>query len=117
MNLIVHVRNVNYERLAVLVEHALYGKRAEVLCIVLSNLLTVHRESLLEIAVTIEEADATHVDVRVRSLLHVVTGEHTETARINLNHLVDTVLHAEVGNRGTSCVRLNVHIVAEQLVY
>ena len=42
VNLIVHVRNINYQWLAVLVENALYWERVEVLCVVLGNLLTVH---------------------------------------------------------------------------
>ena len=79
VNLIVHVRHVDNHWLAVLVEHALYRERVEVLCVVLGNLLTVHRESLLEVAIAIEETYTAHVNVGVGSLLHVVAGEHTET--------------------------------------
>ncbi len=61
VHLIVHVGNVNNQRLAVLVENALNGQRIEVLCIILCNLLAIHRQSLLEIAVTIEETNGTHV--------------------------------------------------------
>ena len=117
VNLIAHVRYVNNHRLAVLVEHALYWQRVEVLSVVLSDLLTVHRQSLLEVAVTIEETYTAHVYVRVRSLLHIVACKHTETTRVDLHNLVDTVLHTEVSHRWTCCVWLNIHVVAELLVY
>ena len=116
MNLIVHVRHIHNNGVAVLIEHALDGQRVEVLCVIVGYLLSVHAERLLEVAVAIEEADGTHVDVAVRSLLYIVAGEHAETARIDLQHLVDSILHAEVGNRSTFLVGLNVHVGAEHLV-
>ena len=93
MNLIVCVRHVNYEGIAVLVELAHEGKSIEVLCLILGNLLSVHAQRLCEIAETIEETDGAHVYIAVRSLLQIVTCEHSETSGINLQHVVQSVFH------------------------
>ena len=98
MNLIIHIGHVNNNGVAILVEHALDGQRVEVLSIVVSNLLAVHAERLLEVAVAIEEADGTHVNIAVRSLFHIVAGKHTQTTRVDFQHLVNTILHTEVSH-------------------
>ena len=79
MHLVVGVRHVDDERITLTVELALDGQIVEILRLVVSNLLSVHRQALCEITETIEETDGTHIDVGVGSLLHVVTGKHTQT--------------------------------------
>ena len=116
MNLIVGIGHIDHHRIAVFVELTLNRQRAEVLHIVVGNLLTVHRQALREVATTIEETDGAHIDVRVGSLFHIVTGQHTQTARIDLQGGVDTILHTEVCHRRTFGVRLHVHILAEQSI-
>ena len=113
MHLIVHIWNVDDHRRAVLVHLLLNWQRTEVLCFVVGNLLSVHCQALCEIAIAIEEADGTHIDVGVGCFLHIVTGQHTEAAAVYLQGRVDAVLHAEVGNGGTLMVRLHIHILAE----
>ena len=98
MNHIIKVRHIDHYLLPILVELALNGQRVEVLCLVFGNLLAFHRETLSEIAIAVEEANTAEVYVRVGSLLQVVAGEHTQTAAVDLQHLVQTVLHGEVGH-------------------
>ena len=50
---------------AVSVEHTFDGHTVEILCFVVGNLLTIHREGLSEIAITIEETNSAHVNVGV----------------------------------------------------
>ena len=116
MNLIVHVGYVDDKGLAVLVQLLLDGQAAEVLGLVVSDLLTVHRERLCEIAVAIEESDSHQVDIRVAGLLDLVAGEDAQAARVDLKHLVQTVFHAEVGHGGAIGAGLDVHVCAELLV-
>ena len=113
VNLIVVVRYVDHQRITILVKLTLDRQRTEVLCLIVGNLLSVHRQALSEIAETIEETNGTHIDIRVRSLLHIVTSQHTQTTRVDLQGRVHTVLHTEVGNRGALCIGLHVHIFTE----
>ena len=99
--------------IAVGIEHALNGQTVEILRFVVGNLLAVHRERLGEVTIAIEETNGAHVYVGVGSLLEVVASEHAETARVNLEDVVETVLHAEVGHRRTLVVGLFVHVLAE----
>ena len=101
MNLIVCVRHINYQWVTILIIYSLDRERVEVLSIIVSNLLTIHTQRLLEITISVEETNATHIYVAIRSLLHIVTSKHTETTRVDFNHLVDTILHAEVCYRRT----------------
>ena len=98
MHLIVDIRHINDNLIAILVEHALDRQTVEILRVVTGNLLTIHAQGLREIAVTIEETDAAEIDVGVRGFLQVVTCQHTKTTRINLQHLVEAILHREVSN-------------------
>ena len=98
VNHIISIRNINHQRIAFLVDFTNNGKAVEVLRLIVGNLLTVHREALCKVAETIEEADGTHIDVRIGSLLHVVTSQHAKTATVDLQGRVHTVLHAEVGH-------------------
>ena len=80
MHLIVHVGNVHDNGIAVGVKLPLYGKRVEVLRVVLGYLLAVHAQALREVAETIEETDGAKVYIAVRCLFQIVAGEHAETA-------------------------------------
>ena len=113
MNLIVHVRHIHDNLVAVLVHHALNRQRVEVLCIILGDLLTVHAQALCEVTVTIKEADTAHVNIAVGGLFHVVAGEHAKTAGVDLQHLVQAILHGEVGHRRTAAVGLDIHVSTE----
>ena len=113
MHIVIQVRNVDDDLLAILIQHAVDGQLTEVLSLIVGNLLTVHGQSLREIAVTVEEAHATHVDVAVRSLFQVVAGQYAQTTGIYFEHMRQAILHAEVGYRRTLLVGLHIHIVAE----
>ena len=116
MNLIVHVRYIDNKWIAVLVKLALDGKGIEVLCLIISYLLTVHTQALSKVAKTIKKTNGAHINVRIRSFLQIVASEHSKTTRINLQHLVQTKFHTEVGNRSTLAVGFHIHIFAEKLV-
>ena len=65
MNLIVCIRNIDYQWVAVLVKLTLDRQASEVLSLIISNLLSVHRQTLLKISETIQETNCTHVYIRV----------------------------------------------------
>ena len=98
MNLVIHVRHIYDEMVAVGIELSLDRQRIEVLGLVVGNLLSVHAERLLEIAKSVEESHCTHIDIAVGSLLQVIAGKHTQTAGVNLQHLIETILHAEISH-------------------
>ncbi len=116
MYLIVCVRHINYQWVTILIIYSLDRERVEVLSIIVSNLLTIHTQRLLEITISVEETNSTHIHVAVRSLLQVVTSKHTKTTRVDFNHLVNTILHAEVSYRRALSVRLHIHVLAEHLI-
>ena len=116
MNLIVHIRYIDDNRVAILIQNTLQRERIEVLSIIIGNLLTIHAQRLLEITISVEETNGTHIHVAIRCLLQVVTSKHTKTTRVDFNHLVDTILHAEVSYRWALSIRLHIHILAEHLI-
>ena len=61
MNLIVGIRHIYNHWITIVVKLTLDGQRTKVLSLVISNLLTIHREALCEIAETIQETDGTHI--------------------------------------------------------
>ena len=85
----------------VFVEHFLNRQVFEILGFIVGYLLAVHGKALVEITVTIQETDSTHVNVRVGSLLDVIACQYTQAARIYLQYVRKTVFHAEVCNRRT----------------
>ena len=113
---IISIGHVNHHRLSVLVELALNGQMGEILCLILGNLLSVHRQALREIAEAIEEAHGHHVDITVRSFLQVVASQHAETTAIDFQSGVHTILHREVGHTGTFLIGFHIHVGTEQLV-
>ena len=66
---------------------------------------------------TVQETYAAHINVTVAGLLHVVTGQDAQTARVNLEHMGQTVLHAEVSHRRTLCIGLYIYVFAVFVVY
>ena len=80
MYIIVEIRYIDNYLLTVFIEHTVDRQLAEVLCLVIGNLLAVHRQCLSEIAITIEETYRAQVDIAVRSFLQIVAGQYTQTA-------------------------------------
>ena len=117
MNLIVHVGHVHYHGGTVLIELLLDGERTEILCLVVGNLVALHAQGLCEIAVAIQETYSTHVYVAVAGFLQVVASQDAQTTGVDLQHLVQTVLHAQVGHAGTCSIGLHVHVGAEVGIY
>ena len=116
VNLIVHVRNIDNQGIAIGIELTLHGERVEVLCFVVGYLLALHVQALSEIAETIQETDSTHVDIAVGGLFQIVAGKHAQTARIDLKNLVQAVLHAEISHGGTLGVGFHIHVLTEELI-
>ena len=93
------IRHLEHHLLSVLVNHWFNWQVVEVLWLIVGDLLSVHRERLSEISITIQETHCCHVDAAVARLLDIVTSEDTQAARINLQSVAQAILHAEVGNR------------------
>ena len=115
--LVVHIGHIDHYGVALGVEHTLDGQRVKVLCVVLGYLLAVHAEALGKVAVAIQESNGAEVYVAVAGLLEVVASQHAQTAGVDFKHLVDTVLHTEVGHRGATLVGLYVHVCLELMVH
>ena len=99
------------------VAHGRNGQLVEVLRFVGGLLRPLGREPLREVAVAVEQAHGGHRHVLVRSLLEVVAGQDAQTARIDLQRRMESVLHREVGDRRGLRVGLFVHVVAELRVH
>ena len=89
----------------------------KILRFIVGNLVAVGRQALGEVTVTVQQADRRHVDFHIGGFLQVVAGQDTQTAGIDLQRRVDTVLHAEVGHAGTLAGSLFIHIGLELLVH
>ena len=87
------VGHINNHRGSVCLFHLRDGQVAEVLRLVVSQLLSLGRECLCEIAVAIEEADGCHIDIAVGCLFQVVAGEHSETTRVDFQNMGQTIFH------------------------
>ncbi len=114
---VVQVRNVHYHLLALLVQYTINRQLSEVLRLVVGNLLAVHRQGLGKVTVAIQETDCTQVNVTVGSLFQVVAGKYAQTTGIYLKYVVQTILHAEIGNRRTLAVRCHIHVCTELGIY
>ena len=117
MNGEVGVGNINHHLVAVRVGYALNGQTVEVLRFVVGNLLTVHREGLGKVTVTVKETYGHHVDIAVRSLFQVVAGQDAQTAGVDFQYVAQAILHTEVSHRGTLGVGLHIHILAEVAIH
>ena len=116
VNLIVSVRNFYHQWIALFVKLTFDGECTEVLRLIISNLLSVHRQALCKISEAIQEANGTHIYIRIRCLFHIVAGKHTKTTTIYLQRRMDTILHAEISHRRTFVIGLYVHILTEHVV-
>ena len=110
---VVQIGYVNHQVLSVLIEHLVDGQLSEVLGLVVGNLLSVHRQRLREVSIAVEETDGAEVDIAVGGFFQVVACQHAQTAGIDFQHMVQPVLHAEVGYRRTFRIRFYIHIGAE----
>ena len=59
------IRNFEYNGVSVFIDNLFDGKLVEILGFIVGQLLTIHRESLGKIAVTIKETHGNHVDIAV----------------------------------------------------
>ena len=82
MYIIVQIRNIHYQRLTIRIHHSVDRKLTEVLCFIVSNLLTVHRQRLSKVAVTVQETYCTKIYIAVRSFFQVVASQYTQTTGI-----------------------------------
>ena len=117
MYIVVQIGNIHDHLIAVLVEYTVDRQLAEVLSFVIGNLLTIHRQSLREVTVTIEETYRTQVNIAVRSFLQVIAGQYAQTTRIYFQNVIQTIFHTEIGHGGTLLVGLHIHICTELRVY
>ena len=79
MNKVIQIRNIHNHLITILVHYTFDRQLAEVLSFVVGNLLTIHRESLCKVTVTIQETDCAKVYIAVRSLFQVVAGKNAQT--------------------------------------
>ena len=113
MNIIIQIRNVYYQWLAVCIEHTVDRKLSKVLCFIISNLLSIHRQSLRKVTVAIQETYRTQINIAVGSFFQVVTGQYTQTTGIYFQDTAQTIFHTEIGNRRTLAIRLHIHVVSK----
>ena len=98
---------------AVSVENRRNRDAEEVLGIISCHLVALCGEDLSEISVTVEEADCDEVDIHVAGFLEVVAGKDAETAGIDFQGSVESVLHAEIGDLRVGPLLLESHIGVE----
>ena len=117
MYVVIQVRNIDYNLLSVFVQYAVERQLAEVLGFVVGNLLSVHRQGLGEITVTVQETYGTQVYVAVGSLFQIVAGKYAQTTGIYLKYMIQTVFHTEICNGRTIAVGFYIHVIAELGIY
>ena len=109
-------RYVDYNLIAIGIQHTLDGHAVEVLRFVVGNLLSVHRKGLAEIAIAVKETDGAHIYIGVGGFLDIVAGQNAKTTGIDLDIVVHAVFHAEIGYGSALGVGLLVHVGTESLV-
>ena len=117
MYVVIQVRNIDYNLLSVFVQYTVERQLAEVLGFVVGNLLSVHRQGLGEITVTVQETYGTQVYVAVGSLFQIVAGKYAQTTGIYLKYMIQTVFHTEICNGRTIAVGFYIHVIAELGIY
>ena len=116
VNHVIHVGNLHHYGVTPVVHDALNGQGVEILCLVVSYLLSLDIERLLEISITIEETHSAEIYVAVGSLLQIIARKHSQTTRVYLQHLGESILHTEISHGRTIRIGLHVHVGAEILV-
>ena len=89
----------------------------EVLCLVSSLLRTLCRKTLGKVSVAIQKTYGHHWGISIRSLLQVVAGQDSKTSRVDLQRVVQTILHREVSNLRSLWIWLLVHILLELRIH
>ena len=118
VNGIVGERHLHYHLLARLRVNYFFNRQGiKVLCFIIGYLLAIHRDCLIEIAVPIKQAHATEVYIGIGCLLQIITCQYSQAAGINFQYMIETILHAEVGNGRTGIVRLLIHVVGEFAIH
>ena len=79
-------------------------------------MLTFRTQSLGEITVAIEETDSGHIYVAIRCLFDIVARQDTQTTRVDLQHVGQTILHREICDSRFFLVFRRVHVSAELIV-
>ena len=110
------IRHLMNQLIAVLIKNRLDGELVEVLRLVVGDLLTVHRERLSEITVTVQEAHRGHVDATVTRLFHIVARKNTQATRIDLERIAQAIFHAEIGYRRQVLAQWLLHVFLIQLI-
>ena len=113
MNKIIKIRNVNYQRLTIGIHYAFNRKLTEVLCLVVGNLLSIHRQRLSKVAVTIQETYRTQINIAVGSLFQIVTSQYTQTTGIYFQDAAQAIFHTEISDRWALLIRLHIHVISE----
>ena len=107
------IRNLDHHIRPVLFFHLGNRQVVEVLRLVVRDLLAFRTQGLGEITIAIEETDGSHIDVAVRRLFDIVAGENTQTTRVDLEYVRQTILHREISDRRFLLVFRRIHIGAE----
>ena len=81
------IRHLEHHRLAIVHHHLCEWQCREVLGFVVGNLLTVHRQALGEIAVTVQKPDGCQINVAVTGFFQVVACQHAQSARIDFQYV------------------------------
>ena len=79
MNKIIKIRNVNDQRLTIGIHYTFNRQLTEVLRFVVGNLLSIHRQRLSKVTVTIQETYRTQINIAVGSFFQIVTSQYTQT--------------------------------------
>ena len=117
MNRTIRIRHVNNHRRTVSLFHLLHRQILEVLCLVISNLLTFRTQRLCEIAVTVQETDSRHVHIAIRCFLQIVSGQNTQTTAVYLQNMRQTIFHREISYRRLLCITWLIHISTELRIH
>ncbi len=79
-------------------------------------LITACSNQLAEIAKTVKQANTGNMYILVTGFFQVVAGQYAQPSRINLQGVVETIFHAEIGNMRLTCVGLFGHIICKPVV-
>ena len=85
---------------AVFAADGLDWQLGELLGGVVVELIAVHAQPLVEVAVAVQQADPEKIDVAVAGFFQIVTGQDAQAATVQLEADVQAVLHAEVSHAG-----------------
>ena len=93
---VVHIRHSYYHRFTVSIKNTVDRQLPKVLRFVIGNLLSIHRQRLSKIAITIKETYCTKVYITIRGLFQIVTGKNTQTTGIYFKNVSQAIFHTEI---------------------